>query len=131
MSIPLGNIHLAGKTPFPVIPMPIRITPKPEKNPVKQTQIKCVYHALHPGLCDLHYLLYKQTSFGLDKVIDFHFVFERTRVLTVLESLGWWDLAEFMVSGSAKWFTIQNSTTCGCPSEGWLLSNPCDIIELG
>ena len=88
MSIPLGNVRSTGKTPLPVISMPIRITPKLEKNPAKQTQIERVYRAFLPGLGDLRYLLREQTSFDLDKVIDFHFAFGRTRVLTVLESLG-------------------------------------------
>jgi hypothetical protein len=88
MSIPLGNVRSTGKTPFPVISMPIRITSKSEKNPAKQTQIERLYRVSLAGLGDLHYLLREQTSFDLDKVSDFHFAFGKTRVLIVLESLG-------------------------------------------
>lgn len=71
MFISLGNIRSVGKTPFPVISMPIRIMQKPEKNPAKQTQIERMYHVPLTGLGDLHCLLREQTSFDLDKVIDF------------------------------------------------------------
>ena len=70
ISIPLGNAHSTGKSPFPVISMPIRITPKPDKSPTKQTQIERVYHTSTSGLGDLHLLLREQTSFDLDKVTD-------------------------------------------------------------
>lgn len=88
MSIPLGNVRSTGKTPFPVISMPIRITPKSEKNTAKQAQIERLYYASLAGHGDLCYLLREQTSFDLDKVINFYFPFGRTRVLIVLESLG-------------------------------------------
>ena len=87
-TIPLGNVRSTGKIPFLVISMPIKITPKPEKNPGKQTQIERVYRVPLAGHDDLHYLLCEQTSFDLDKVIDFYSAFGRTRVLTVLKSLG-------------------------------------------
>ena len=67
--------------------MPIRITPKPEKDPVRQTQIERMYRASLAGFSDLDCLLREQTSFDLNKVL----ISARTwtmRVLTVLESLG-------------------------------------------
>lgn len=85
--VSLGNIRLTGKEPFPVISMPIRITPKPEKSPAKQTQIERMYRASLPGFGDLHCLLREQTSFDLDKVLISHRVW-KTRMLTVLESMG-------------------------------------------
>ena len=88
MSIPLGNVSSTGKTPFPVISMPIQITSKLEKNPTKQTQIERVYRAPLTDFGNLHYLLREQTSFDLDKVIGFCFAFGRARILIVLESLG-------------------------------------------
>jgi len=75
MSIPLGNVRSVGRTPFPVISMPIRITPKSEKKPAKQTQIERAYRASIAGLDgDLgNLLLREQTSFDLDKVTEFCF----------------------------------------------------------
>jgi protein N-lysine methyltransferase METTL21D len=70
MFIPLGNVHSTGKAPFPVISIPIKITPKPDKILVKQTQVERMYCASLAGLGDLHFLLREQTSFDLDKVID-------------------------------------------------------------
>jgi len=49
------------------------------------------------SLGDLHYLLYKQTLFDLDKVADSCFAFERTKVLIISESLGQWDQVDFVV----------------------------------
>lgn len=66
--VPLGNVRSTGKGPFPVISMPIRITPKPEKSPAKQTQIERTYRVSLSGLGDLYCLLREQTSFDLDKV---------------------------------------------------------------
>ena len=68
MSISLGNVCSTGKTPLPVISMPVRIVAKPEKSPAKQTQIERMYRASLAGLGDLHFLLREQTSFDLDKV---------------------------------------------------------------
>jgi len=119
VSISLGNIRSTGETPFPVISMPIKITPKPEKTPTKQTQIERIYRAsLGAGLGDLQYLLREQTSFDLDKVIAFCFVFGTTGVLTVLESMGQWDRVEFVVGGSDKRLAVWSGTACGCQSKG-------------
>jgi hypothetical protein len=65
----LGDIRSTGKSPFPVISMPIKITPKQEKSPAKQTQIERTYRASLAGLGDLRCLLREQTSFDLDKVL--------------------------------------------------------------
>lgn len=73
-SVSLGNVHSTGKAPFPVLSMPIRITPTPEKNPGKQTQIERMYSASFTG--DLHFILREQTSFDLDKVIDLRLHFD-------------------------------------------------------
>jgi hypothetical protein len=67
-SVSLGNVHSTGKTPFPVISMPIRITGKPDKTPAKQTQIERIYCTSLTGLGELCFLLREQTSFDLDKV---------------------------------------------------------------
>ena len=85
--VSLGNVRSTGKEPFPVISIPIRITPKPEKNPAKQTQIERTYRVSLGGLGDLHCLLREQTSFDLDKVSISASV-KATGALTVLESLG-------------------------------------------
>ena len=66
--ITLGDIHLTGKDPFPVISMPIEIMSKPNKSPTKQAQIERTYRASLTGLGDIHFLLREQTSFDLDKV---------------------------------------------------------------
>ena len=66
--ISLGNTRSTGKEPFPVISMPIRIAPRPEKSPAKQTQIERMYRFSLPDLDDLCCLLREQTSFDLDKV---------------------------------------------------------------
>ena len=79
MSVSLGQVRSTGKAPFPVISMPIRITPKPEKNTTKQTQIERMYCASLPGLDDLNLLLREQTSFDLDKVSIFRFALVRVR----------------------------------------------------
>jgi len=68
MSISLGSVCSTGKSPLPVISMPVRIIAKPEKSPAKQTQIERMYRASLAGLGDLHFLLREQTSFDLDKV---------------------------------------------------------------
>ena len=60
-SISLGNVHLTGKTPFPVISMPIRIAQKPDKSPSKQTQIERVYRVRLSGCADANFLLRKHT----------------------------------------------------------------------
>ena len=123
-TIPLGNVRSTGKIPFPVISMPIKITPKPEKNPAKQTQIERVYRVPLAGHDDLHYLLREQTSFDLDKVIDFYFTFGGARVLTILESLGQWDRVEFVVGESVERHTIRNWTTRDYSSEGCAFVKP-------
>jgi len=66
--VSLGKAHSTGREPFPVISMPIRITPKLEKSPAKQTQIERTYRVSLNGPGDLHCLLREQTSFDLDKV---------------------------------------------------------------
>jgi len=111
--VPLGNVRSTGKEPFPVISMPIRITPKLEKSPTKQTQIERVYRASLGGLGDLHCLLREQTSFDLDKVSISASVW-KARMLTILESLGQWDRVEFVVGRFAKRFTVRNGTVGGC-----------------
>lgn len=68
--ISLGDVHSTGKTPFAVVSMPIKITAKPDKSSVKQTQIERTYHGSLIGLDDLYFLLREQTSFDLDKVRD-------------------------------------------------------------
>ena len=113
MCVSLGNIHSTGKTPFPVISMPIRITPKPDKNPAKQTQIERMYCASSPSLSDLHFLLREQTSFDLDKVIVFLLALRRASVLNVLESLGQWDWVEFVVGRSLTLSAVWNGVACG------------------
>lgn len=70
MFISLGNVPSTGRAPFPVISMPVRITSKPDKSPVKQTEIERIYRASFTGLGDLHFLIREQTSFDLDKVTD-------------------------------------------------------------
>ena len=118
MSIPLGNVHSTGKTPFPVI------TSKPEKNPAKQTRIERVCRTPLARLGYLHYLLREQTSFDLDKVINFYFAFGRARVLTVLESLGQWNRVEFVVGGSVERYAIRSRTTRDYSSEGCAFVKP-------
>ena len=73
----LGNIYSTGKTPLPVISMPIKITPKPDKTSAKQTQIERMYRVPFTGSGDLHFLFREQTSFDLDKVIDLCLPFRR------------------------------------------------------
>ena len=124
MSISLGNVRSTGKAPFPVTSMPIRITPKPEKNTAKQTQIERVYRSPLAGLGELHYLLREQTSFDLDKVIDFPFAFGRTRVLTVLESLGQWDRVGFMAGGPTERSTVWNGAARDGSGEGCAFVEP-------
>ena len=76
-SISLGNVYSTGKTPFPVISMPIRMAQKPDKGPSKQTQIERIYHTCLSGVRDAHFLLREHTSFDLDKVTDSPLRFDR------------------------------------------------------
>jgi len=69
--ISLGGVRSTGKVPFPVLSMPIQITPKLEKNSAKQTQIERMYRASLSDLGDVHCILREQTSFDLDKVSTF------------------------------------------------------------
>ena len=124
MSVSLGNVHSTGKIPFPVISMPISITPKPEKNPAKQAQIERLYHARIAGHDDLRCPLREQTSFDLDKVITFHFLSGRTRVLTALENLGQRNRVEFVVGGPAERFTVRSGASRGHPDEGCAFIKP-------
>ena len=124
----LGNIRSTGKSPFPVISMPIKIIPKQEKSPAKQTQIERTYRASFAGLGDLRCLLREQTSFDLDKVLILLCPFGKRGALTALESLGQWDRIEFVVGRSAERSTVRSGTTPGCPSKGHALVKPlqCD-----
>ena len=122
-SVSLGNVRSTGREPFPVISMPIRITPKPEKDPVRQTQIERMYRASLAGFSDVHLLLREQTSFDLDKVLISPYTW-MTSVLTILESLGQRDRVEFMVSRFAERFLVRNGTACGCQSKGYAFVKP-------
>ena len=115
--VSLGNVRSTGKDPFSVISMPIRILPKPEKSPTKQTQIERTYHVSLNGLGDLYCLLREQTSFDLDKVSVFVSIWEAS-ILTVLESLGQWDRIEFVVGGFTERFAVRNGTVGSRQSEG-------------
>jgi len=115
--VSLGNVRSTGKEPFPVLSMPIRITPKPEKSPAKQTQIERTYRASLTGLGDMRCLLREQTSFDLDKVSVSASV-RKAGVLTVLESLGQWDRVEFVVGGFTERSAVRNTPSCGRQSKG-------------
>ena len=56
--VSLGNVRSTGRDPFPVISMPIRITQKPEKSPLKQVQVEHVYRASLVDLSGLQWLLH-------------------------------------------------------------------------
>ncbi|KAF9648854.1 hypothetical protein BDM02DRAFT_3235344 [Thelephora ganbajun] len=114
ISISFGNVRSTGRVPFPVISMPIRIAPKPEKGPAKQTQIERMYRASLAGLGDLHFLLREQTSFDLDKKV--------------------WDSG----IGLSSWLVdlLNHSPPDTEPlvvsqARDALLLNPCNTIELG
>ncbi|KAF9644989.1 hypothetical protein BDM02DRAFT_3263230 [Thelephora ganbajun] len=95
MSISVGNVRLTEKAPFPVVSMPVEITPKPEKGRAKQTQIEPMCGPSPAGL--------------LASAI-------RVSYFTIKPRPTW--------TKSSEPSAIRNGITCGCPGKGHAFAKP-------